>query len=81
MTRKLYEIAQEIEQDWGKQKSGVWFGARPFLDAMHRVTDMDSSYGVHSDCQWLVIRFLANAATWRGETARRVKKELKGMLK
>lgn len=80
MTRELYVIADEIERDWGKAKSGVWYGARPYLDAMHCVSDFDDTYGVHDDCTWLVLRFLGNAQTWRGEVARRVKKELKAML-
>jgi hypothetical protein len=29
----------------------------------------------------IIIYFLANASTWRGETAKRVKKELNAMLK
>ena len=29
----------------------------------------------------IIAYFLANAGTWKGETARRIKKELKDMLK
>ena len=75
-TRTLYNIALEIAGDWRP----VWFGARPYLDAMRYLTDIDDSYG-QDDGRMIVAYFLSNAATWRGETARRIKAELKAMLK
>jgi hypothetical protein len=36
-------------------------------------------YGA-DDARGIVMYFLANAGTWRGENARRIKAELKGML-
>ena len=77
MPRKLYVIAAEIRADW----KNVWFGAEPYLQALETLDTIDSPYGVHDDAKWMVIRFLGNAATWRGEVARRVKIELKGMYK
>lgn len=75
-TRPLYEIAAEIHKDW----SPVGFGAKPYLDAMRSLDTMSDDYYADSASS-VVAYFLSNAATWRGETARRVKAELKAMLK
>lgn len=73
--RPLYEIAEEIRQDWAKP----YFGAVPYLQAMGSLSSVSDNYGWDSG-EEIVLRFLSNAGTWRGETARRVKAELKGML-
>jgi len=74
--RKLHEIAAEIKQDWQK----VYFGAVPYLDAMSALSDITDNY-YEDTAQSVVAYFLSNATTWKGETARRVKKELNDMLK
>lgn len=74
--RTLKEIASEIRRDWKK----VYFGAEPYLKAMATLNSVDDNY-LFDDGKTIVMYFLANAATWRGETARRVKKELNSMLK
>lgn len=76
MTRPIYEIAAEITNDW----KNVYFGAKPYLGAMYHLNSIKSTYGLDSG-RSVVAYFLANASTWRGETARRVKKELNAMLK
>jgi hypothetical protein len=73
-TRPLYIIANEIRFDWQK----VYFGAVPYLEAMLCLKSIDDDYGMDS-AKSVVIYFLSNATTWRGETARRVKAELKKM--
>ena len=75
-TRTLSEIANEIRKDWSK----VYFGAVPYLDAMSQLNSINDNFYLDSG-KTIVIYFLANAQTWRGEVARRVKKELNGMLK
>lgn len=75
-TRPLYVIAEEILADWKKP----YFGAIPYLDAMGALKTMDD-YFFLDPADEIVRYFLANAQTWRGETARRVKAELKSMLK
>jgi len=75
--RKLYEIAQEIKKDW----SPVYFGAVPYLQAMGTLSDINDRYYGMDSGRSIVAYFLANAGTWRGEVARRVKKELNAMLK
>jgi hypothetical protein len=74
--RPLYEIARDIRKDWG---SKVYFGAKPYLDAMATLDSIEDSYGWDS-AKSIVLYFLGNASTWRGETAKAIKKELKAMV-
>ena len=78
--RKLYEIAREIKNDWRQQKSGIYFGAEPYLEAMFSLSTMQDMYGCDT-AQYIVTYFLANARTWTGPVAKRVKAELKQMAK
>ena len=73
-TRPLCVIAQEICEDWKKP----YFGAVPYLNAMFMLNSIDDPYYFDSG-KSVVLYFLANANTWRGEVARRVKAELKQM--
>ena len=75
-TRPLYEIAQEIRQNW----KPVYFGAVPYLDAMSQLDSINDRYGA-DDAKYIVMYFLSNARQWRGEVAQRIKAELKGMTK
>lgn len=77
--RPIHTIAREIHADWRKQKSGIYFGAVPYIQAMACVESVDDVYGCE-DGRTQVIYFLSNASTWRGETARRIKKELKSII-
>ena len=76
-TRPLYEIANEIRKDWGAK---INFAARPYLDAMATLTSINDNYGWDSG-KSIVLYFLSNASSWRGETAKRIKAELKAMTK
>ena len=76
MARPLYAIAREIRKDWKK----VSPYAAPYLDAMSALTSVDDSYGWDSG-RSVVNYFLANAGSWRGETAKRIKAELREMAK
>jgi hypothetical protein len=77
MERELFEIAQEIKKDWGAK---VNYGAVPYLNAMAQLRTINDMY--YEDTADSVVRyFLSNASTWRGDVARRVKKELNQMLK
>ena len=75
-TRKISEIAREIKGDW----KNVYFGAVPYLEAMLQLESVDDDYGYDSATS-IVLYFLGNASSWRGETAKRVKAELKLMVK
>ena len=73
--RMIYVIADDIAADW-KQVSPY---AQPYLKAMQELTSIHEAYYADSASS-VVAYFLANAAGWRGETARRIKAELKEML-
>ena len=88
--RPLAEIAADIRAAWPKMTEpltqGDFFGirigehpARPYVDAMASLGSIDDHYG-YDDGREIVLRFLDAAKTWRGETARAIKAELKGML-
>jgi hypothetical protein len=74
--RPLHEIAREIDRDWDR----MYGGAVPYVEAMRRMTTMNDRIG-YDDAKDIVLRFLTNAHNWRGDVARRIKAELKGMLK
>jgi hypothetical protein len=76
MSRPIYEIAAEIRRDW----KSVNYAARPYLDAMRELSAVSDRYYYDSG-KSVVLYFLANAQTWRGETAKRVKAELKALTK
>lgn len=73
--RPICVIAKEIKENW----KNVYFGAEPYLQAMFSLQTIDDYY--YQDSADEIIRyFLANAMTWRGEVARRIKKELNSMI-
>lgn len=74
--RPIHQIAREIKNEWQKP----YFGAVPYLDAMLYLTDKNSQYGWDSASS-ILNYFLANAQTFRGEAAKRLKAELKLHLK
>jgi hypothetical protein len=73
--RSLRTIAREISADW----CPISISAVPYLQAMRTMDSVRDDYGADSG-QSIVLYFLGNAKGWRGETARRIKAELKGML-
>jgi hypothetical protein len=75
-SRPIYQIAAEIKNDWKK----VYFGAVPYLDAMLTLRTINDNFFYDSG-KSVVLYFLANAQTWKGETARRIKKELNQLCK
>jgi len=74
--RPLYEIANDVYKDWKK----VYFGAVPYLEAMSSLESINDNYGYDSG-KSIVLYFLSNASTWRGEKAKAIKIELKSILK
>ena len=75
MARPLYEIAREIRKAWTK----VSPYAEPYLEAMQSLNTINDNYYLDSG-KSVVLYFLSNASTWRGEDARRIKNELKQMV-
>lgn len=76
ISRPISEIANEISNDWKK----VYFGAVPYLDAMKTLKSINDNY-FYDSAKTIVLYFLGNAQTWKGETARKIKKELNLMIK
>lgn len=74
--RAIKDIAAEIREDWKKP----YFGAVPYLDAMDDLWQTTDNYGA-DDAKSIILYFLSNATTWRGDTARKIKAELKAMVK
>jgi hypothetical protein len=75
MSRPLCDIAAEIRRTW----KAVNYAAAPYLDAMSTLDTLDDDYYADSG-RSVVLYFLSNATTWRGDDARRIKKELNAML-
>lgn len=76
MSRSLSVIANEIKADWKK----VNYAAAPYLQAMAGLQSITDKY-YQDSARSVVLYFLCNAGTWRGETAKRVKAELNKMIK
>jgi hypothetical protein len=74
-TRPLYVIAKDIRKDWTK----VYFAAKPYLDAMGQLNNINDKFYFDS-AKSVVMYFLANASSWRGPKAKEIKAELKAML-
>lgn len=74
--RAIHEIADEIRKDW----KNVSPYAKPYLDAMGQLDSIEDNYYFDS-AKSVVLYFLSNAASWRGDTAKRIKAELKAMCK
>lgn len=76
--RTFAEIAREIKQTW----KNVYFGAKPYLQAMATINSSDKNALYLMESADTIVRyFLANATYWRGEDAKRIKAELKSMIK
>lgn len=78
MARPLHEIAKEARADWaGQTASGrVPPVADAYLRPMETLTAITDNYHMDS-AKSVVLYFLANSQSWRGDTARRIKQELK----
>lgn len=76
--RTFAEIAREIKKVWAKP----YFGAVPYINAMVMIDSSDKNFPyLYENAESVAKYFLANAQTWRGEDAKRIKAELKSMIK
>ena len=84
--RTFSDIAAEVLNLW-KAKYGnnlPWSlkCARPYLQAMIECDTTDKNAAYYAETvESVVIYFLANITNWRGNDAKRIKAELKEMLK
>lgn len=74
--RSLHEITTEIKKLWDPMSPY----ARPYFNAMLELESIEDRY-MYDSGKSIVLYFLANAGGWRGEDAKRIKKELKEMCK
>lgn len=74
--RTISQIANDIRKDW----KNINFAASPYLAAMLQMSSLDEKYGCDSGSS-IVIYFLSNASSWRREVAKKIKKELRDILK
>jgi len=74
--RPLSNIAHDIKRAW----PNVNFAARPYLAAMLQLNSIRDNY-IYESGGDIVLRFLANASTFRGIEAQLLKAELKQLLK
>ncbi len=72
--RDIHVIAHEIASDWDNPN----YAALPYLEAMHSLSSINDTYGFDSG-RGIVAYFLCNAGSWRGDTAKRIKAELKSL--
>jgi hypothetical protein len=70
--RPLHVIARDIYQAWPK----VNYAAKPYLEAMRDLSSINDRYG-YDDARSIVLYFLSNAASFRGDSAKILKLELK----
>lgn len=74
--RLIHQIARDIRLFWPK----VRYAAEPYLAAMECLYTIDQMY-FQDSARSVIVYFLGNAGTWRGEHSRRIKAELNAMLK
>jgi len=72
--RTISTIAADIERNW----ANVNYAARPYLDAMKSLASIDDYY-YNDTARSIVLYFLSNARSFRGEDAKRLKAELKAL--
>lgn len=72
--RPLYQIARDIYQAWPK----INYAAKPYLEAMRDLSSINDKYG-YDDARSIVLYFLSNAASFKGDTAKLLKLELKAI--
>jgi len=72
--RAIRSIALDIRKEW----ANVNYAAKPYLDAMLELNLINDRY--HEDsAKSVVLYFLSNASSFRGERAKVLKAELKAL--
>lgn len=76
--RPLYEIARDALRDDTLKGSARAF-AQPYLAALTHCSKADDEY-IFEDARTQILYALSNLQSWRGESARTIKAELKSHL-
>lgn len=76
--RWLWAIAVEIRRHWDENQ--MPHEAKLYLSAMLCLDKVSDAFGQETGAS-IVTEFLANARKWQGSNARRIKHELRSMLK
>lgn len=74
--RSINVIASDISKAW----KNINYGAKPYLEAMHHLNTVNDYYYA-DNAREIILRFLCNASTFRGPEAKKLKLELKELLK
>jgi len=72
--RSIRSIALDIRKDWAK----VNYAAKPYLDAMMELNSINDKYRF-DNAKSIILYFLSNASSFRGERAKALKAELKAL--
>lgn len=80
MARPIKEIANEILKEWKNPSEYARMYAWPYLMAMKELNSIQDKYYL-DDADEIILRFLCNAGSFKGEAARRLKKELRDLMK
>ena len=72
--RSIRSIALDIRREWAK----VNYAAKPYLEAMLELNSINDKY-YNDSAKSVVLYFLSNAASFRGERAKALKAELKAL--
>lgn len=86
--RSLLDICREIQETWVNKdgrtqirRDGPGYGAEPYFEAMVEMAraglEGPKDKYFEDDLKGVVIYFLSNASSFRGEAAKRIKAELK----
>lgn len=76
--RPVHEIAQDIRFSMPKGTS-TWTFCKPYVEALETLERWDEDFGADS-AREIGLRFLCNAAGWRGERAKALKDEIREAL-
>ena len=76
--RSLREIAEDIERECSDKQ--WYYYAEAYVTPMKSLESLSDRY-YEDSAESIVMYALANLTSWRGEKARLIKAELKGMLK
>ena len=75
--RTFQQIAKDIESTW----LNVYFGAAPYLEALLTLdTSNPNAPYYYETAGGIALGFLANASSFRGAEAKKLKAELKSLL-